>query len=70
VGVFPGGRFPVLRGFYFAEESWDGSDLFMETRPTGWIFATRRVVDLFRVNKFRNVQFERLDEMEIAPDSA
>jgi hypothetical protein len=57
------------RGFYFDEDSWDGSDFFMEERPTDWIFVTRRVVDLFRLNKIRNVQFERLTEMEIEPDS-
>jgi len=66
--IYPGGRFPALRGFYFDEDSWDGSDFFMETRDTGWIFVTERVVQLFRTNKFRNVRFERLDEIEIDAD--
>jgi hypothetical protein len=64
----PGGKFPVLRGFYFDEDSWDGSDFFMETRYTGFIFVTERVVQVFRANKFRNICFERLNEAEIDPD--
>jgi hypothetical protein len=68
-GAFPGGRFPLLRGFFFDEDSWDGSDFFMEERRSGWVFVTRRVVDLFRMHKIRNVQFERMDELEIPPEA-
>src|SRR5829696_8570468 len=30
VREYPGGWFPEFEGYYFAPESWDGSDLFME----------------------------------------
>lgn len=63
-GVYPGGRVARSRGLYFDEESWDGSDFFMEAGRTGWKFVTRRVVNLFRTNRIRNVAFERLDEVE------
>jgi hypothetical protein len=54
---------------FFEEDSWDGSDFFMEERKSGWVFVTRRVVDFFRRNKIRNVQFERMDELEIPPEA-
>lgn len=68
LAVYPGGK-ELLRGFYFDEDSWDGNDFFMEERPTGWIFVTRRVVDLFLANEIRNVQFEQFAEMESEPGS-
>jgi hypothetical protein len=32
---------------------------------TTWIFVTERVVQVSRANTFRNVRFDRPDEMEI-----
>jgi len=67
----PGGSFPKFLGSYFAEESWDGSDLFME-RPdtkgkmTARIFATEKIRQLFADAKVENLRFERLTEQEIS----
>jgi hypothetical protein len=66
---FPGGWFPQFLGSYFSEESWDGSDVFME-RPdekgvvTAKIFATEKAVRLFAEAKVENLHFERLTDKE------
>jgi hypothetical protein len=62
--IYPGGVFPVWRGLYFDEASWDGSDLFMPGARVGWIFAVKEVADAFRKAKVRNVVFDPLTEME------
>src|SRR6266446_3537 len=43
-----GSRFPQLLGYYFPEESWDGSDIFMDNpdaqgRKTAHVFVTERL---------------------------
>jgi hypothetical protein len=49
------------RGYYFAEESWDGSDLFVVGASVPR-FVTDRVRGVFRRAKIRNVQFVRADQ--------
>lgn len=62
--VYPAGTFPVWKGVFFHEESWDGSDFFMPEGSSGWMFAVERVVDAFRRAKIRNVEFTPLAEVE------
>jgi hypothetical protein len=71
---YPAGWFPHFLGHYFAEDSWDGTDLFMERpdergRVTGHVFATERVRDVFRRAKVRNVAFERLTDVSVNTDT-
>jgi hypothetical protein len=59
---YPGGKFPHFKGLYFEPESWDGSDIFM-TKPdqygriTGFMYVTKRFVDVFRKNNITNIRF-------------
>jgi hypothetical protein len=59
----PKGHAPVWRGLYFAEESWDGSDIF---RPaaTGYIFATQKVRVALDGAKVTNLSFAALADFE------
>ncbi|HXW08588.1 MAG TPA: hypothetical protein VD833_25380 [Vicinamibacterales bacterium] len=67
---YPGGWFPVLRGCYFTEASYDGSDLFME-RPDERghrnlnRYITGRAVRLLRQSRIGNLRLEKLSEIEI-----
>lgn len=61
---FPGGMFPVWTGMYFDPDTWDGSDLFMSEDGKGSKFVVEDVKRAFQKAKIRNVQFERLDEVE------
>jgi len=67
----PGGWFPQFLGSYFTEESWDGSDIFMERpdtkgKATAKIFMTERAHQVFAEAKVENVRFVRLTEQEIS----
>jgi len=67
---YPAGWFPHFLGHYFAEHSWDGSDLFMERadstgKVTARCFATERVRQAFQRAKIRNVLLERLTEQSV-----
>jgi hypothetical protein len=46
-------------------DKWDGSDFFMPGE-TGFIIITERVRDLFVSNKFSNMSFENLADMELS----
>ena len=67
---YPGGWFPVFRGCYFNEDSWDGSDLFME-RPderdhrTVRRYITGRVRTALRRSRISNLRIQRLSELEV-----
>lgn len=61
----PGGWFPRFRGFFFDEESWDGSDLFMaELHRT--MLLTERVATALDTATIQNVRLTRLSETETA----
>jgi hypothetical protein len=59
-----GAPYPVRKGFYFDEHSWDGSDIFC---PAGSTFklVTRRVKDLLESAKITNINFCALDQLEL-----
>ncbi len=61
----PKGNAPVWKGLYFAEESWDGSDIF---RPsgTGYIFVTEKVRAALDRAKVTNLTYTALAEYERA----
>ncbi|MHB0935364.1 MAG: hypothetical protein ACYDCO_16640 [Armatimonadota bacterium] len=67
---YPGGWYPSFKGCYFDPDSWDGSDFFMETpdakgNASATKFITARVWKAFRKAKIANLQYERLDEVEV-----
>ncbi len=62
--VSNGSPFQVLRGFYFEEDIWDGSD-FCVTSGSLPIIVTKRVVKVLTEAKIRNVEFTNLLEREI-----
>ena len=65
---YPAGAFPVLKGLYFEEESWDGSDFFMPSDGTAWVFVTGAAKKALG-RRARNVRFEVLDDVEQMPAS-
>ena len=65
-----GGTFPQFLGYYFSEDSWDGSDIFMEKpdaqgRTTAHVFVTERVRLALEAARVKNVRFERLTERTV-----
>lgn len=63
--IVPGGKpYQVLRGIYFEDDYWDGND-FCLMGTTLTIIVTRRVVQLFKRYRIRNVEFIRLPEVEV-----
>lgn len=61
----PGGApYEVLKGEYFKDDFWDGSD-FCIMGQGGSPIVTRRVVDALKKAKIRNVEFMPLPEYEI-----
>jgi hypothetical protein len=70
VREYPGGWFPKFRGQFFASESWDGSDLFMERADergatSHTMHASARLVDVLRRARIRNLRIEDLARLEI-----
>ena len=63
---YPAGVFPVLRGLYFEESSWDGSDFFS---PPGWtmVVVTERVRDAFVGARLRGIEFAPLTAFDRIP---
>jgi hypothetical protein len=67
----PGGIFPSFKGLYFKRESWDGSDIFMTRadsygKQTAFVYATRRLVEVFRKSKIKNISFINFNDYEIS----
>jgi hypothetical protein len=62
--LFPGGAFPVWKGLYFDESSWDGSDVFMPGGQNGWIFVTEKVKAALEQANAKNLSFRSLDQIE------
>ena len=61
---YPAGPFPVARGVYFDESSWDGSDVFVSTDGKGWIFVVEAVQRFFDRARIKNLQLVPLTEFE------
>ncbi|MCF7568940.1 hypothetical protein L3X37_11285 [Sabulilitoribacter arenilitoris] len=62
---------PHVKGFYFKDDYWDGSDLFMSNpeengNSTMFRFCTDKVVNLFKKEKIKNIEFENLNESTLA----
>ncbi|WP_228238082.1 hypothetical protein [Allomuricauda sp. M10] len=62
---------PHVKGFYFKNDYWDGSDLFMcnpdeNGNSTMHRFCTDKVLDLFNKEKIKNIDFENLNESTLA----
>ena len=61
-----GGQTRYFKGLKFDEQSWDGSDLFMDAEArTGWVLTTERVYKSFTAGKITNVEFTPLDDVEL-----
>ncbi|WP_128759330.1 hypothetical protein [Leeuwenhoekiella marinoflava] len=62
---------PHIKGFFFDKDFWSGTDLFM-CKPDEKgnlnmnIFCTKKVVDLFKKNKIKNIDFKNLKEITLA----
>lgn len=52
------------KGLHVGLDTWDGSDFFLPENNFG-IIVTKRVFDIFKVNKFSNVKLTNLSEIEI-----
>lgn len=61
--VSGGKPYQVLKGFFFEDDFWDGSD-FCLAGVAGPIIVTKRVVRLFKQHRIRNVEFTSLLEVE------
>ena len=64
---------PHLSGFYFKDDFWDGSDLFMcnpdEMGQTNMFrFCNEKVVQLMKKEKIKNIEFERLTDITMSID--
>ena len=64
---------PHLKGFYFKNDYWDGSDLFMcnpdeNGKSTMFRFCTRKVADLIKKGKIKNLSLGKVtdDSMSIS----
>ncbi|WP_214114707.1 hypothetical protein [Aequorivita echinoideorum] len=62
---------PHIKGFYFEKDYWDGSDLFMDNpdengNTTVFRFCSQKVVDLFKKEKIKNINFTNLNEPTLA----
>ena len=58
---------PHLKGIYFKDDSWDGSDLFMfdpdeKGRTNMYRFCTEKVVQLMEKEKIKNISFEKVTD--------
>jgi|SRR5690554_5462101 len=62
---------PHLSGFYFKDDFWDGSDLFMcnsdELGQTNMFrFCTEKVVRLMKKEKINNIEFEKVTDITVS----
>ena len=58
---YPGGIFTVYLGYFFDEQSWDGSDLFVSVDGSGMVFVTQKVRDAFAKAKVTGATMGRAD---------
>lgn len=59
---FTGGVFPMLKGFYFGEETWDGSDVF-GPRDSGFTFLTDKAASALKRSRITNMDLEPIEEV-------
>ena len=59
----PDDAFAQHKGMYFDQDTWDGSDLFMSSDGTGFVFITEAVKRAFEKAKVKNISFTPLDEV-------
>ncbi len=59
----PGGVFPRHKGLLFDPDTWDGSDFFMPSDGSAFVFVTEAVKEAFEKAKVKNVRFSRVDEI-------
>lgn len=59
-----GQSYKVYKGLYFYEDCWDGSDFFW-VRPFGGRIITKKVYQLFKKAKVRNIRTVPLPEVEL-----
>jgi len=67
---YPGGWFPQLVGYFFDENSWDGSALFMHVpdrngRVSAHILMTEPVREILSKAQIRNVGYQRLSDLSV-----
>jgi hypothetical protein len=58
----PGGVFPRLKGMYFTEGTWDGSDVFGPT-DKGFVFMTEKAVLALKRSRVSNMDAEPIEEV-------
>lgn len=56
----PGGVFPRLRGMYFTDGTWDGSDVFGPTE-NGFVFMTEKAVSVLKRSRISNLDAEPIE---------
>ena len=69
-GQKPGKKFVRRIGIYFDESTWDGSDFFCPVGDNSYIFATKRVKDLFQANGIEGFEFIPLAEATWYPHAS
>ena len=62
---------PHLKGFYFKDDYWDGSDLFMcipneEGESNMFRFCTQKVADLIKKEKIKNLSLEKVTDFSLS----
>jgi hypothetical protein len=62
--IYPGGVFPIWKGLYFDETTWDGSDFFVAA-GAGFKFIAEEVKLAFQNAKVKNALLTPLDEIEL-----
>ncbi len=67
---YPAGWFPHFCGHYFTEDSWDGSDIFMERadssgKVTARCFVTEKVQQVFKRENIENVRLDCLADKSV-----
>ncbi|MGJ8716438.1 MAG: hypothetical protein ACSHXG_15135 [Maribacter stanieri] len=65
---------PHLKGYYFKDDFWDGSDLFMSNpdekgEAPMYRFCSERVVQLFKKEKIQNIVFKEVTEFTMSISS-
>lgn len=61
---YPARMVPMLRGLYFDEATWDGTDIFMTVPPATWKFVTAPVKEALEKAKVKNLTFTPATEVE------
>lgn len=57
--------YDVLLGLFFEEDTWDGSDFFVSSDGTGFLFVTESVAGALRLARLKGIEIRMLEEVEI-----